>query len=221
MKIKILIVEDNSIIALELKNTLERLNYTVTNRVKKEKDIFESIKNDEPNIILMDIELGLKKNGIEIVQDIYKIKQIPVIYLSGVEKQETVDEALDTNPAYYLTKPFNPIQLNSAIKMVIKNFYEEMQHFKNIGLDYCFDVKNKKLFYKNEIQKLASNETQFLDLLVEAKGQVVLFGTIENMIWQNEPVSNDALRVLVSRLRKKIHVDFIESVYAHGFKINC
>lgn len=219
-KIKILIVEDNAIISLELKNTLEKLNYIVTDRVKKECDILKSIQKNEPNIILMDIELGQKKNGIEIVEEIYKIKKIPVIYLSGIKKQEMVNKALETNPAYYLTKPFNQIQLNSAIQLVIKNFCENTQDFESLGYEYSFDVKNKKLFYKDEIQKLASKETQLLDLLVEAKGQVVLFETIENIIWANQPVSNDALRVLVSRLRKKIHNDLIESVYSHGFRIN-
>lgn len=222
-KPKILIVEDNHIIALDIKQTLQNLNYTVTDIVRKESDVLNSIKTDEPNILLMDIDLKQKKNGVQIVNEIYKTKKIPVIYLSGIDDEELVNTALETKPAYYLTKPFNRIQLKSAIELVVDTHYKNYTHFKKLGNDYSFDVQNKKLYYKEEIQKLGTKEVQLLNLLIEANGKVVLFETIENIIWDNQSVTNDAIRLLVSRLRRKLKKNskhkMIETIYSHGFKL--
>lgn len=218
-KVNILIVEDDSLIALDLKGTLKRLGYTITDTVKKEIDVFKSIKMNIPDIILMDIDLNYEKSGIDLVKEIYKTKKIPVIYLSGVKDENLIDKALETKPAYYLTKPFNRLQLKSAIQLVISDHYKENKDYYYLGSGYTFDTNYKKLYHKGQIQKIGIKGVKFLDLLIEAKGEVVLFETIENIIWENQPISNDAIRLLVSRLRKKIDFDMIETVYSHGFKL--
>jgi len=219
-KYKILIVEDNPIIALDIRNIIQKLNYIVTDIVSNEVSTLTSIEENEPNIILMDINLNHNQNGIKITKEIHKTKQIPIIYLSGVTDENIIANALETNPAYYLTKPFNRIQLKSAIKVVINQHYQNKQNYIHLGCDYFFDIKLKKLYHKNQIQKLGNKEIKFIDLLIEANGRVVLYETIENVIWENEPITNDAIRLLVSRLRKKINCKIIETIYSHGFKIN-
>lgn len=215
---KILIVEDNQIIALDIKNTLTQLGYQVTDTVYKESDIFKSINQNEPCMILMDISLGQEKDGIDIVKDIHKNKFIPVIYLTGEENDKIINKALDTCPIGYLTKPYRATELKSTIKIALCKKQTD-NHFKSLGCDYSFDITNKKLYYKGEIQKLSTKETQFLELLIEANGEVVLFETIENIIWENQSVTNDAIRLLVSRLRKKLKCIIIETIYSYGFKL--
>lgn len=119
MNDKILIVEDNPIIALDLKATVNEFNYKVTDTVSNEKAVLSSIEHNEPNLILMDIDLGNGNNGIDIVKEIHKNKYIPIIYLSARSDQETMNKALDTSPIGYLPKPFNRIKLNSMINLAL------------------------------------------------------------------------------------------------------
>lgn len=121
--IKILIVEDNALIALELKDTLQRLDYIVTGTLKKESDVLKSVEENEPHIILIDINLNQKKNGIEIVNEIYKTKTIPVIFLSGIDNEDLLNEAIKDKQASYLAKPFHQVQLKKAIELIISEYY--------------------------------------------------------------------------------------------------
>ena len=198
-KIKVLIVEDNTVIAMD-------------------------IKNDEPNIIIMDISLNAKKDGIEIIKDIHQTKYIPVIYLTGNEEDETINRALSTCPIGYLTKPFNRTELKSTIKLALCEKRQVKQYnsnqYKYLGFDYYFDMKNLILYYKNEILKLSENEAKFLNLLIIANGELVTFESIENEVWENKTVSTDAIRLLVSRLRTKLKWELIETIRAYGFKLN-
>lgn len=219
-EIKILIVEDDFLTALDLKETLQELQYTVTGIAKKEKEIIQNIKDNRVHIILMDIELNQKKNGIDIANEIYKIKAIPIIFISGIDNELVIDEAINFTPANYLTKPFNKIQLKTAIELVVNKHYTNSQNTKqHIGCNYFFDTKYKKLFHNDKIVNLSLNEKKFLILLIEAKGEIVYFEEIEAIVWHDLPVSNDAIRNLIYRLRKKIDCDIIETITSHGYRL--
>lgn len=101
-KVKILIVEDEPIVALDIKNTLVKLGHIVTDTVTNHDDALSSIAVNEPDIIFMDIHLENSKNGIETTQDIQKIKNIPVVYLTAFSDDATMQKAIDTNPVSYI-----------------------------------------------------------------------------------------------------------------------
>lgn len=222
-KKNVLIVEDNLIVAMDIKNAIIEFGYNVTGMVSNEIDVLKSISLTEPNIIITDISLNDKKDGIEIIRSIQQTKNIPVIYLTGKEDDETVNRALSTCPCGYLIKPFNRTELKSTVKLALykkthpKKY--ENQQYKYLGLDYYFDTINKHLYYKDKIQKLSRNETKLLNLLIITKPELVTFETIECEIWEDKPITQDAIRLLISRLRKKLKYAFIETVYSYGFKL--
>ena len=78
-KIKILIVEDEPIVALDIKNTLLKLEYTITDIAANYNDALYSVRLNKPDIIFMDIHLQNSKNGIEIAREINKSKNIYII----------------------------------------------------------------------------------------------------------------------------------------------
>jgi len=147
-KNKILIVENEAIIALDIQNTIKKLNYHVTNIVSNYDDVIESIEKNEPDIILMDIQLDHDKDGIDIVKSIYETKYIPVIYLTGSYDDETINRAIQTDPIGYLLKPFNAAELKAAILLGLSknDKLNESLHtnHKYLGFEYYFDEKNKK-----------------------------------------------------------------------------
>lgn len=221
---KILIVEDEPIVALDIERTLLKLGYNVMDIVTNYDDALLSIDSNVPDIIFMDINLSESKSGIELAKEIKKTKNIPVIYLTAFSDDDTMQEAIDTNPVSYLLKPFKREALKSSILLgiyKIKNNCEIVldDSYTHIGNHYYYDEKNANLFYKNQPIQLGVNEKKLLQLLIDSNGQVVLFSTIENDIWPNKNMSASAFRTLVYRLRSKLDFKLIETIPSFGYKL--
>ena len=104
--IKILIVEDEIIVALDTKSTLKKLDYEVTDIVTNYDETMQSILDNKPDIILMDIFLKNSINGIEISREINEIYNIPIIFISAYCDDETLSNAIRTEPArHYCSHP--------------------------------------------------------------------------------------------------------------------
>jgi len=121
-KINILIVEDESIVAMDLSAGLEHNGYHVAGIADNANDAQELFENNDVDIVLMDINLIGEKDGIDTVQDLMKIKQRPVIYLTALVDQATVERVKKTYPAAFLTKPYNINNVRIAIDLALNNF---------------------------------------------------------------------------------------------------
>jgi two-component system, response regulator PdtaR len=142
---KILIVEDESIVAKDLKQRLENMGYSVLGTVSNGEDAISKSNEMQPNIILMDIILKGDLDGIETAQIIKKLHDIPFIYLTSYYDDEILERASRTNPYGYLTKPFDDIGLYTSIQMALFKYQREKK-LKN----------NSKLlkFIKKTIEKI-------------------------------------------------------------------
>lgn len=118
-KTKILLVEDESIVAIDLKKILQNLNYEVIDTARTgEKAITIAIEK-EPDLILMDIMLAGEMKGTDAALEIRKQKDIPVIYLTAYADENTLARAKLTQPFGYILKPFDEKNLLSAIEMAL------------------------------------------------------------------------------------------------------
>jgi len=221
-KIKILIVEDESIVALEIKRNLEKIDCQVTNTVTNYEEAMQSVNQNTPHLILMDVNLGEKsKNGIETMKDIHELFPIPVIFLTAFSDDITMEKIFEVNPVAYLVKPFKREDLKASIKLAIHKI--KASQLKDVvvdlGSNYKFDLKNNHLFYEDEPIKLSSKEQILLNVLIQAKGYIVPFDELEFNIWPNEPVSQSALRTLIYRLRAKLECELIETIPSFGCKL--
>jgi DNA-binding NarL/FixJ family response regulator len=115
-KKKILIVEDQQIIALDLKNILVKKGYEITGICDKGEDAIKSAGKNRPDLILMDILLNGKLNGIEAAANISKKFDIPIIYLTALTDVDTYLKAIKTEPKKYLMKPLEVESLEKAIE---------------------------------------------------------------------------------------------------------
>ncbi|WP_428023951.1 response regulator [Arcobacter sp.] len=223
-KTKILIVEDESIVALDMKNTLTKFNYEVSNCVTNYNDAIVSVKTNRPDIILMDINLGDSKDGIEVVEEIHSFDNIPVIYVTAFSDENTLKRAIKTNPVSYLLKPFKREELNSNIMLGLyknnKNLKSTInEKYHNLGNNYYFDNNQEKLYYKDLPIKLGAKEITLLKILIEAKGEIVPFKELETRIWDSNTISDSTLRTLIYRLRGKLEYKIIETIPNEGCKI--
>ena len=224
-KTKILIVEDESIIALDIKKTLEKMDYEVTNMAYDYQGAIKSVEINRPDLILMDVNLGKSKDGIEIAREIKSSDNIPIIYLTAFSDEVTINRAIETKPISYLIKPFKTDELKSNIILGLnktKNIKQE-QEMNNalvcLGEDYYFDMKKNKLYVNTTNIHLNSKEELLLHILIESKGQILSFDSIKCLIWNTNIISESTLKNLIYRVRTKLNYMFIEIVPNIGCKI--
>lgn len=115
---RILIVEDDMIIAANLSLQLSNLGYEVTGIESRGEEAVGHASANAPDIILMDINLKGKLNGIETVSIIQKNHDIPVIYLTANSDETTFAQAKETHPYAFISKPFSKLDLQRTIALV-------------------------------------------------------------------------------------------------------
>ena len=224
---KILIVEDETIVALDTKNTLIKLGYEVTDIVTNYDEAISSFLDKKPDIILMDIFLHNSLSGIEVSKKINEISNTPIIYMSAYCDDEILSQAAKTEPFGYLVKPFNRNDLKSILNMVSYKLQKKSadDYLANgkfrISNDYYYSLDDYlKIYYENQEIQLTKNERLFLEVLLKAKGELVPFSAIEHYIWLNKSISDSTLRTLIYRIRSKFNHKLIETITSLGCKIN-
>ena len=118
-KAKILVVEDEWIIANDIKDSLITMGYMVSGLAASSEEAMARVEECQPDLVLMDIVLKGEKNGIETVKDIRARYDIPVIYLTAYDNQFLVDQAKLTDNHGYLLKPFKDRELHIAIELAL------------------------------------------------------------------------------------------------------
>ncbi len=118
-KSKILIVEDEPIIASDIEMTLEDLGYEITSIEDNAEDALKSITEDKPDLVLLDINLEGDIDGVMLAQDINEQHKIPFVYLTSNADKLTINRVKRTNPAGFVLKPFNEKDLQSNIEIAL------------------------------------------------------------------------------------------------------
>lgn len=120
-KLKILIVEDEVIIAMRFELFFSRRGYQVVNTVSTGEEAVQSAKKDNPDLILMDINLRGMMSGIEAAARINEENPIPIIFMTGYSDENLRLEADKVNPLGYFMKPIDMHEVLDAIKKLKKN----------------------------------------------------------------------------------------------------
>jgi PAS domain S-box-containing protein len=118
-KARILVVEDEGLVAAQIKETLEGLGYTVPAVAATGAAALERLAEIEPDLVLMDIQLKGGMNGIETAQRMHARLDVPVVYLTAFSDSETLEEAKLTDPLGYVLKPFDERSLHATIQMAL------------------------------------------------------------------------------------------------------
>jgi two-component system, response regulator PdtaR len=125
---KILVAEDENIVALNIKKTLESIGYKVTAVVNNGEEAIKQVENNKPDLILMDIMLKGLTDGIEAAEIISKNYNIPIVFLTALSDEKTIDRAAFTKPYGYLLKPFTTGEMHTAVENALINFEENVKN---------------------------------------------------------------------------------------------
>ena len=225
-EINILIVEDESIVAMEIESYIKKLGYFVADTCSNAQDTFSIIEEQHIDILLMDICIKGELDGVETATMIKKNHpHIEIIFLTAHLDDYNVDRAIELNPTAYLSKPFNREELRVFLKIALRKIdkeslnTEEDQHHIIFDKEFSYDTSDSTLYCCFEIINLTKKESDFLELLLENKNNVVDFYTIENTIWPDKETNANTIRTLVKRLRQKLKHKFIETVSSRGYRL--
>ncbi|MDN3637639.1 EAL domain-containing protein [Simiduia curdlanivorans] len=127
---KVLIVEDENIVALDLKLRLEKLGYDVVGTAATAEKALRLFNTQQPNVVLMDIHIRGDTDGIETANQIKQHADIPVIFLTAYADDDTLSRAGKTHPYGYLLKPFSELELHTSIQVALER--------------HCADVRLRK-----------------------------------------------------------------------------
>ncbi|MBU4535970.1 MAG: GAF domain-containing protein [Euryarchaeota archaeon] len=178
-KTKVMVVEDESIVAIDIGQRLESLGYEVTATVSSGEKAIEKAQETSPDIILMDIVLKGKMDGIEAASIISERFNIPIVYLTAYSDEKTLKRAKITGPFGYIIKPFEDRELHSVIEVALYK--------------YEMDIKLKKSEQLYRIMVNSMNDILFtLDLdekcTMISEPQVKRYGLIKDQFIGKTPL---------------------------------
>ncbi|MCW3104404.1 MAG: response regulator receiver [Bacteroidetes bacterium] len=113
---KILVVEDDYILAMVQAKFIQKMGFTVVASVTNGIDAIEAVKKYSPDIIIMDVRIDGDMDGVQTMMEIRKFSEVPVIYSTGNSESALMERAKDTNMKGFFVKPVNYNELETLIK---------------------------------------------------------------------------------------------------------
>jgi len=212
----VLVVEDDNITNIMMTRMLKKYFKDVISSYDAN-NAYKNYIDYNPDLIISDIEMP-KQSGLELFKKIRKHdKSIPVIIMTSYTDQKYLLEAVDLQVLFYLVKPIEKENFNKMIKKIRKNFEEDVQDKFYFNDKVYYDFKRKIIESKTKYKSLTNNEIEILEELIKNKNSVLSSEYFEIKLGLE---NSNALKLNISRLRKKIPKNTIETVYSRGYILN-
>lgn len=211
----ILIVEDELISSQLLQNYLNVMGHNVVGIVPSGEEAIAYVIENNPDLILMDIELSGKLNGIETVEIINQTKEIPTLFLTGQTDKAMLERAKAVDPIGYLLKPVQPIQLEIIIEMTRKKILvdQELENYQKylerLVVDRTKGLLEEVEKHKESLKKIEENEIRLSAITSSANDAIIMFDEYGQInFWNleathifgydNKEITDQNIRVLFS-----------------------
>ncbi len=219
-KQNILIIEDD-LETLELMIEIFESEFSTVYSAIDGYEAIEVFNQNKIDVILCDINIP-KLDGLDTINKLRKIDySIPIIIVSAYSDSNNLLRASNSNIQGYFTKP---LTLDKIDNILNKIFYHQNHEFINkklqINPSTILDLGNSQVIINNEVRKFTNKEFEFIKLLVQKKGSIVPYRTIEEIVWnEDKMMSSTSLRTLVKNIRKKLSCDAIENISKMGYRL--
>ena len=190
-KYKILIVEDEILVATDIEESIESLGYVVQNSVDTGLKAIEEVERSLPDLVLMDINLKNEMSGIEAARIISQKHDVPIIYLTANADITTINKAKVALPYGYIIKPFSDKDLQTNIEIAIFKFGNDLKlKFESEQFNTFFDLKdhekNQIIVHANQgLEKINIDDVYFL----EKNGEQTIIHLIDDEVRTKKPFS--------------------------------
>lgn len=201
---RILVIEDEAVISQSIKKVLSQWNYDVQ-CVEDFKEIMPQFIDFDPHLVLLDISLPYF-NGYHWCQEIRKVSQIPIIFISSMSDNLNILMAINMGGDDFISKPFDLNIMVAKVQALLRRTYAFGAQFNVIehqGL--LLNLGDATLQYEDQKIELTKNEFKIMQLLLENRGKIVSREDIMEYLWQSDSfIDDNTLTVNVTRLRKRL-----------------
>lgn len=217
---KICLVEDETDLATVVKMYLEKAGYDVVTFTKGSEAI--NYIGNKVDVWILDIMLGDDVNGYDVIKAIReKYPLVPVIFTSARDQDLDRILGLELGSDDYITKPYSSKELVLRVNNIIKRVYQSTESKIINYLDYSIDLDKRIVSVKDKTIKLTTLEFDLLVLLVENINKSFSREDILDAVWGNDYFGSDrAVDDLVRRLRKKMPLLNVNTIYGYGYRLS-
>lgn len=201
---KILIVEDDAVIAEEVRRGLSKWGYEAQ-AIRDFSNVLTAFADFDPHLVLLDISLPFY-NGYHWCQEIRRISKVPVIFLSSACENMNIIMAINMGGDDFVSKPFDMEVLSAKVQAILRRTYAFqpnavlMEHKGAI-----LNLSDGTLLFNGKKTELTRNEFRMLQLFFENKGKTVSRESIMKRLWESDCfIDDNTLTVNINRLRKKL-----------------
>ena len=220
---KILIIEDDRIIAESIKKHLEKWDYKIY-CVTDFKEVIREVIGFKPELILLDITLPFY-NGFYWCNEIRKFTKIPIIFISSADDKMNIVTAMDMGGDDFISKPFDLAVLTAKINALLRRSYSFKANVNVIEhKGVILNLSNTEIANGDKSIELTKNEFKIMQLLMENAGQMVSRDTIMIHLWDSESfIDDNTLTVNLTRIRRKLSLigvnDYIITKKGMGYLV--
>lgn len=230
---KILIVEDNVIIADDMQSMLEEIGYEIVDNVIVYEQAVEVLKTKQVDLVLIDIILASDKTGIDLGKHIREHYDIPFIFVTSNSDRATVENAKTVKPNGYLVKPFEQQDLYTSIEIALSNFIygkdDTNQQLSNGGEDMNDDVAMSNSVLKDSIfvkKQHLYYRIQFGDIhFIKADNVYLEVNTVDKKFLVRSPLKDYLEKLPKNKFYRAhksyiVNVDHIDAINSKDIMIN-
>ncbi len=221
-KIKILIIEDELIIAESMRMMLEELDYEVIGIASDSAEAFDILLKDVPDIALVDLMLRHNEDGVELARSIKQQHDLPVIFITSLSDKVTVERAKEVHPEGYIVKPFEKKDLYTSIEIALSNFLQssakkQAKEEENYFFREFLFVKKKYQFEKVRIHDIQwiKSDGNYLEMYCQAERKYLIRSSFHEFF---DNINSDIF--LQVHKSYAVNVEFIDSVRTNEIVVN-
>lgn len=205
--VRILLVDDDGLVLGIAARALEEAGYEILMAGSAEEGLEVVERCGIPDLAVLDIRLP-RRSGLDLGHMLRQTSDLPIVMLTSVDDAATAVEAIEGFADDYIRKPFNPNELAARVSRILSRRQTPAPDSAVLELDdVILDLARRRVRRDGEWIPLTPTEGKILEALILNRGHVVASSRLLDHVWPDGDVFEDALRVNVHRLRRKIELD--------------
>jgi two-component system KDP operon response regulator KdpE len=175
------------------------------------REVSDLVKTKRPHLVLLDLMLP-GTDGIELMERLPELADLPVIFISGYGRDETIARALERGAADYIVKPFSPTELAARVQAALRRLAEPPEPFQ-LG-DLAIRYEQRRVTVAGRPVELTATEYELLRVLSVNAGRVTTYDSLLRQVWSGKDTGDSqSVRAYVKRLRRKLGDDAASPAY--------
>ena len=209
-EVRVLVVDDDPQMLRYVREALSAAGYSAV-VTGDHRELSRVIRTEQPHLVLLDLLLP-GTDGIKLMEQVPELADLPIIFISGYGRDETIASALEMGAADYVVKPFSPTELTARVKAALRGRAErESFVLGNLAIRY----EQRRVTVAGRPVELTATEFELLRALSINAGRVLTYDTLLRRVWteRSRGAGDATVRTFVKRLRRKLGDDASRPAY--------